>query len=422
MKKIFYLIAMIALMQEYAQAQVPQAINYQTVVRNANGDIVGNQQVVLGFLIHDGAPLAPVVYWEVDTGHTNQFGLFTTAIGRGVVKGGSWAAINWSTGLKYLEADFYIPGDTTFLPMGTAELLSVPFALYAANGGNGATGPTGVTGANGATGANGTAGATGPTGAQGSQGNSGATGANGTNGTNGANGATGPTGANGNDGAPGATGPTGANGNDGAPGVPGPPGANGTNGADGATGATGPTGANGNNGVGVVSIANNTDSTAVVNLSNGIMDTITLPTAVGGGSNYWTPNGTAIYNNNSGNVGISIDTPSSTLHVNGSVAFHIAADSISTYTLGVNDYTVRRNVSGGGLATIVFPDATTCPGRMYMIICGYANTLTLTTVNDQTIYDDVTELSFPTLYSNSRLHVQSDGNNWVVIGYWTGGF
>jgi hypothetical protein len=350
--------------------------------------------------------MAPVVYWEIDTGHTNQFGLFTTAIGRGISRGGTlFSNINWATGLKYLEADFYIPGDTTFLPMGTAELLSVPFALYAANGGNGATGPTGVQGATGANGA------TGPTGAAGANG---ATGAAGTNGTAGTAGATGPTGAQGN------TGATGANGNDGAPGATGPTGANGN---DGAPGVTGPTGANGNNGVGVVSIANNTDSTAVVTLSNGAMDTITLPSAASGGSSYWTSNGTAIYNNNSGNVGIGIDTPSSSLHINGTVAFHLAMDSVSSYTLGANDYTVRRNVSGGGgLGTIVFPDATTCPGRMYMIICGYANTINLTTVNGQTIYDDVTELSFPTLYSNSRLHVQSDGNNWVVIGYWTGGF
>ena len=238
-------------------AQAPEAINYQTVVRNSSGAVIANQPVKLGFLIHDGGPTGTVVYGEIDSGETNQFGLFTTSIGRGVVSGASFTSINWSTGHKYLETDYYT-GPTTFIQMGIEELLSVPYALFAANGAagatgaNGATGPTGANGAPGATGPTGigTAGAAGPTGPTGSNGTAGPTGPTGSNGVTGPTGAgivgvTGPTGAQGATGAGGgATGPTGANG------LTGPTGANGTPGATGPTGigtagVTGPTGTNG---------------------------------------------------------------------------------------------------------------------------------------------------------------------------------
>jgi hypothetical protein len=86
--------------------------------------------------------------------------------------------------------------------MGTSELLSVPYALYAANGGTpGPQGPQGPAGANGSVGANGNDGAPGPqgpAGAQGVQGVQGPQGAQGPAGPAGPSGAQGPAGADGN--------------------------------------------------------------------------------------------------------------------------------------------------------------------------------------------------------------------------------
>ena len=91
MKRIIYLITVILVSQIHlTHAQIPQAINYQTVVRDANGNVVANQSVKLGFLIHDGSATGTVVYAEIDSGQTNKFGLFTTAIGRGVIQGGEF--------------------------------------------------------------------------------------------------------------------------------------------------------------------------------------------------------------------------------------------------------------------------------------------------------------------------------------------
>jgi hypothetical protein len=124
--------------------------------------------------------------------------------------------------------------------MGTTQLLSVPFALYAANAGT--SGTTGATGPTGANGANGATGATGPTGV-GTTGATGPTGANGPTGTGaGPTGPTGPTGSVGPTGSgvgpTGATGPTGLAGAIGATGAVGPTGSAGAAGSTGATGAT----------------------------------------------------------------------------------------------------------------------------------------------------------------------------------------
>jgi ABC-type branched-subunit amino acid transport system ATPase component len=66
------------------------------------------------------------------------------------------------------------------------------------------------------------------------------------------------------------------------------------------------------------------------------------------------------------------------------------------------------------------PDATACPGRIYIIINsnGTGSTVTLTAVNGQVIFDDVTGTHYETtgLPQNSRIKIQSDGANWIVTG------
>ena len=249
----------------FAMAQSPQLMNYQAIVRNAQGQPVANTTVNFQFQIHQGTSLGSVAFTETDTALTNQFGLAAVKIG----STSNLASVSWGTGNQYLQVGVDETGGVNFVDMGTSQLLSVPYALYAGSavgatgpagttGNNGTNGVTGATGAQGNTGApgatgqdgiNGTNGVTGATGANGLNGNTGATGQNGTNGTNGAtgqNGTNGVTGATGQDGTNGAAGATGATGPSGGPvgptgaqGVTGPDGANGTNGGVGATGAQG---------------------------------------------------------------------------------------------------------------------------------------------------------------------------------------
>ena len=185
-KIVILFIALICL-SLHSTAQVPNKFNYQGVVRNASGVPVSNQAIQLRLSILDVSATGTVIYQERHITTTNQFGLYTVAIGTGTVLSGSFSAINWGTNDKYIKTELSTNSGVTFSLLGTTQLLSVPYALYAASGNPGPQGPqgpqgvAGPAGANGATGPQGPIGLTGATGAQGPQGATGAQGANGLN-------------------------------------------------------------------------------------------------------------------------------------------------------------------------------------------------------------------------------------------------
>jgi hypothetical protein len=57
-------------------------------------------------------------------------------IGAGAVQSGSMATIDWSNDNYYLKVGMDANGGTNFLAMGTTQLLSVPYALYAKSAGS----------------------------------------------------------------------------------------------------------------------------------------------------------------------------------------------------------------------------------------------------------------------------------------------
>ncbi len=235
------LVAFLLLFIGTVNAQAPDKFNYQAVVRNASGAIISNQAVAVRFTIHDITASGATVYQETQSLTTNQFGLVNTAVGSGTVVNGTFTGITWGNGAKYLQVEIDPAGGSSYTDLGAAQLLSVPYALYAANSPAGATGPTGLAGATGAPGATGPAGNDGATGQQGVTGATGATGATGSGG--GATGPTGPTGPQGIQGVAGATGAQGLQGLAGATGAQGIQGVPGATGATGAQGLQGPTGA-----------------------------------------------------------------------------------------------------------------------------------------------------------------------------------
>ena len=129
MKKLSALPLLIALFvcaNLYSQA--PKLLNYQAVVRNAQGNPVTNHKVNFEFVIHAGSVNGGAVFTESgDTATTNQFGLASVQIGL-ITNLGS---VNWGNGNKYLQVEVDITGGTNFVDMGTTQLISVPYALYA---------------------------------------------------------------------------------------------------------------------------------------------------------------------------------------------------------------------------------------------------------------------------------------------------
>ncbi len=247
MKKTRYLSTLLFLVCLTVSGQVPQAFNYQAVVRNSGGTIIANQNVAFRVSIRQGTATGNVIYKETHSATTNQLGLAAFEIGNGNALTGVFSMVNWALGPYFLQIELDAGGGTNYTDMGTSQLWSVPYALYAktsgsgGGGGNGATGPTGPTGPSGEQGEDGSAGDTGATGANGATGATGPTGVPGSGG--GATGATGPTGETGPTGSGGgATGATGADGPTGANGLAGPVGPTGPTGLTGSTGITGPTG------------------------------------------------------------------------------------------------------------------------------------------------------------------------------------
>ena len=114
-----------------AFAQVPQAFNYQAVARDAVGDALVSTAIGVQFQLHQSTALGPVVYSETHATATDERGLFSLAVGTGTPGVGSFTAINWGAGPYFLEAAIDPTGGTSYVSVGTQQLLSVPYALFA---------------------------------------------------------------------------------------------------------------------------------------------------------------------------------------------------------------------------------------------------------------------------------------------------
>jgi hypothetical protein len=199
MKKLL-LIALLSMGFTLAvKAQAPQQFNYQGAARNANGTPLANKNIALRISILDGSSTGTIQYSEVRNVTTNALGLYALAIGATGASSvnGTIAGVTWASGLKFVKVEIDPDNGTNFSLAGTAQLLSVPYALYAANGPTGAKGDPGVAGPAGAQGIAGVAGPQGPAGAVGATGAAGAQGAVGATGSQGAKGDAGATGATG---------------------------------------------------------------------------------------------------------------------------------------------------------------------------------------------------------------------------------
>ena len=115
----------------FAIAQAPQKINFQSILRNSSGEVIGNSSVSLKISILSGSINGSSVYSETHAKTTDASGLISLQIGNGTVVSGIFANIDWG-GISHfikLEADF--SGGSNYVVLGTQELMSVPYALYA---------------------------------------------------------------------------------------------------------------------------------------------------------------------------------------------------------------------------------------------------------------------------------------------------
>lgn len=129
--RVYFTLISLLLFSLNSKSQAPLGIPYQSVVRNSSGNIVANQSVTIRFSIHDSSLTGSIVYQETHSPTTNAFGQVSLTIGLGIVSTGIFAAINWAQHSKFLQVELDVTGGTTYIDMGTTQLMSVPFALYA---------------------------------------------------------------------------------------------------------------------------------------------------------------------------------------------------------------------------------------------------------------------------------------------------
>ena len=115
-------------------AQAPQAFNYQGVARDLSGNPILNQSIGLQIAILKGSATGTEVYKENHNTTTTDLGLFSLQIGTGTSVNGVFEDIDWGSDRHFMQVELDENGGSNFQIIGTSELLSVPYAIYAENG------------------------------------------------------------------------------------------------------------------------------------------------------------------------------------------------------------------------------------------------------------------------------------------------
>jgi hypothetical protein len=136
-KQIILLVVLISGIAASVSSQSIQGIPYQAVARNASGNIVANQSISLRFSLLQGSVSGTLVYRETHSATTNTLGLFNVNVLKGTPTG-PFDPLKWNvlaaSGV-FMKVEMDITGGSTYTDMGTTQLLSVPFALYAEKSG-----------------------------------------------------------------------------------------------------------------------------------------------------------------------------------------------------------------------------------------------------------------------------------------------
>jgi hypothetical protein len=117
-------------------AQAPQGFNYQATVRNSAGELIIKSNVYFKFNVIQGSQTAVPVFTETHYVPTDDLGQVNLVIGQGTPSTGTFSELDWSLGSYYLGIELSINSANDYVAMGTTQLLSVPYALYAQNSGN----------------------------------------------------------------------------------------------------------------------------------------------------------------------------------------------------------------------------------------------------------------------------------------------
>lgn len=113
------------------EAQVPQGMNYQSILRDANGKPLSQQSIAIRFSILQGGATGRVIFSEEHRTATNAFGLTNVLIGYGFPIQSRLNQVDWSQGPYYLKTEIDPNGGSVYELTSVSPLISVPYAFYA---------------------------------------------------------------------------------------------------------------------------------------------------------------------------------------------------------------------------------------------------------------------------------------------------
>ena len=123
-------------------AQAPQQICYQAAAKDATGTDLISQSISIRASILKNNSAGPPEWIETHSVVTDAFGLFSINVGQGLYSGGNqtiFEEIDWGSGNYWLKIELDASGGQNYVFMGSSQMLSVPYALYAASAARAAT-------------------------------------------------------------------------------------------------------------------------------------------------------------------------------------------------------------------------------------------------------------------------------------------
>lgn len=111
---------------------VPNGLNFQTIVRDNTGKPLGNRNINLRFTVLKNGAGGTALYSEEHRTLSNEFGLVNALIGYGFPVLGKFDQIKWEDGSTFLKTEIDPNGGINYELSSITPFLSVPYAMYAA--------------------------------------------------------------------------------------------------------------------------------------------------------------------------------------------------------------------------------------------------------------------------------------------------
>ncbi|MEM8901353.1 MAG: tail fiber domain-containing protein, partial [Bacteroidota bacterium] len=124
-KLLLSLLLFVTVTSPLALAQSNSGFSYQAVARDANGALLTEEPITIGFQIRRGTANGILVYAETHDTTTDVFGSFNLTIGSGMPVFGIFSSIRWG------DEDFFITTSINGVDAGSAALTSVPYSKLA---------------------------------------------------------------------------------------------------------------------------------------------------------------------------------------------------------------------------------------------------------------------------------------------------